>query len=116
MSMKTHSTSILNGLAEDQRAQVDRWLFQENYGYQEVVEGCQKEFGLTLTLSCVGRYFRREFLRRSRERIVQETAQRQEVLKTLMANPVDNYQMLTRLAGDMAVEEALKPPQERDLR
>ena len=54
---KTKGDSKLNKLLPDQRAQVDRWLFEEKRTYKEVVDGCQKEFGLLVSRTSVLRYY-----------------------------------------------------------
>jgi len=36
----------LRGLPVAQRVKVDAWLFDEGWTYEEVVEGCLREFGV----------------------------------------------------------------------
>jgi hypothetical protein len=67
---KPRSDSKLHGLAREQRAMVDKWLFDKGLTYQEVSEACLKMFGLQVSKSSVGRYHERELrgkVRRKRE-------------------------------------------------
>jgi hypothetical protein len=50
----------LHGLAEEQRAMVDKWLFDKSLTYQEVSQACREMFGLQVSRSSVGRYHERE--------------------------------------------------------
>jgi hypothetical protein len=57
---KARSDSKLHSLTAKQRAEVDRWLFEENRSQQAVAELCRKEFSETVAPSIVGRYYHRE--------------------------------------------------------
>jgi hypothetical protein len=56
---KPRRDSKLHGLAKEQRALVDKWLFDKGLTYQEVSEGCWQMFGLKVSKSSVGRYHER---------------------------------------------------------
>ncbi len=67
---KARKDSKLHGLAKEQRAMVDKWLFDKGLTYQEVSEACLTMFGLKVSRSSVGRYHERELrgkVRRKRE-------------------------------------------------
>jgi hypothetical protein len=58
MSMKKRrGDSILNELPPEQRAQVDRWLFEEEQTYKRVAESCQREFGMPVSVPSISRYY-----------------------------------------------------------
>src|SRR6267154_1652781 len=59
MNRKMRCDCKLQGLPEGQRVKVDAWLFDEGRTYEEVVEGCLREFGLKVSKSSVGRYYER---------------------------------------------------------
>ena len=59
-NVKPRSDSKLHGLAVEQRAKLDGWLFGENLGLDEVVERCEREFGVTVNRTSVARYRHRE--------------------------------------------------------
>src|SRR5882672_5607931 len=59
MRRKMRCDSKLRGLPEAQRVKVDAWLCEEGVTYEEVVEGCLREFGLQVSKSSVGRYYER---------------------------------------------------------
>ena len=65
--VKPRSDSKLHGLAAEQRALVDQWLFMEGLTYAQVVELCAKEFNLEVSVAGVGRYYQEESRRRARE-------------------------------------------------
>jgi hypothetical protein len=50
----------LHGLAREQRALVDKWLFDKGLTYQAVSGACLEMFGLKVSKSSVGRYHERE--------------------------------------------------------
>ena len=57
---KPRSDSKLHGLPKEQRAMVDKWLFDKGLTYQEVSEACLQMFGLKVSRSSIGRYHERE--------------------------------------------------------
>src|SRR5580693_2145588 len=57
---KARKDSKLHGLAKEQRAMVDKWLFDKGLTYQEVSEACLQMFGLKVSRSSVGRYHERK--------------------------------------------------------
>jgi hypothetical protein len=67
--MKPRSDSKLHGLAAEQRAKLEGWLFGENRRLEEVAERCEKEFGVTVNETTVGRYRQREKARWETERL-----------------------------------------------
>jgi hypothetical protein len=67
---KARKDSKLHGLAREQRAMVDKWLFDKGLTYQAVSEACLQMFGLKVSKSSVGRYHERELrgkVRKKRE-------------------------------------------------
>jgi len=105
-------------LPPEQKAEVNKWLFDENATYHSVVERCLKEFGVKVVTTSVVRYYQREFRARSLERFSRTIHQKNELLKILneKQHPNGNYELMIRMAENMAVEEALKPEDERDYR
>src|SRR5258708_28243555 len=72
MRRKIRCDSKLRGLPEAQRVKVDAWLFEEGVTYEEVAEGCLREFGLKVSKSGVGRYYERISADRFEEKKRQE--------------------------------------------
>ena len=68
MNRKPRKDSKLYNLPADQRARVDKWLFDKGMTYQQVADGCRKLFGLKISTSSVGRYFGTESRRRVAEK------------------------------------------------
>ena len=48
MTRRIRCDCKLKGLPVERRVKVDAWLFEEGWTYEEVVEGCLREFGLGL--------------------------------------------------------------------
>ncbi len=118
MDPKPKGHSVLDRLPPEQRAEVDKWLFNENATYRSVVERCQKEFGAKIAITSVARHYQREFRARSLDRFERTIHQKNEMLKIMneKQHPNGNYELMIRMAENMAVEEALKPDAERDYR
>jgi hypothetical protein len=57
---KVRKDSKLHGLPKEQRAMVNKWLFDKGLTYQQVSEACFTMFGLKVSRSSVGRYYERE--------------------------------------------------------
>jgi hypothetical protein len=57
---KVRRDSKLHGLPKEQRAMVDKWLFDKGLTYQKVSEACLQMFGLKVSKSSVGRYHERQ--------------------------------------------------------
>ena len=68
MNRKPRKDSKLYNLPADQRARVDKWLFDKGMTYRQVADGCRKLFGLKISTSSVGRYFGAESSRRMGEK------------------------------------------------
>lgn len=118
METKPRGHSTLQRLPPEQRAEVDKWLFEENATYRSVVERCKNKFGAKVAMSSVARHYRREFRARSLERFSRSVHEKQEILKIVCdkQGPQDDYELMLRMAESMAVEEALKLDKERDYR
>ena len=118
MDTKPRGHSVLDRLPPEQRVEVNKWLFDENATYREVIDRCRKEFGVNVVITTVARYYQREFRARSLERFSRTIHQKNELLKILneKQHPNGNYELMIRMAENMAVEEALKPEDERDYR
>ena len=64
MPRRIRKDSKLHSLPPDQRARVDRWLFDKGLTYAQVAQACAAMFGLQLSKSSVARYFQTETLAR----------------------------------------------------
>src|SRR5882724_13628823 len=99
MRRKIRCDSKLMGLPEAQRVKVDAWLFDEGRTYEEVVEGCLREFGLQVSESSVGRYYERISADRFRE------IQRDERMALEpKLSPAEAYKELLQRIGTIALE------------
>jgi DNA-binding transcriptional ArsR family regulator len=123
---KLRKDSILGGLPPEQRAKVDKWLFDKGMTYDEVAEACGKMFGVTVSRSSVGRYFQaksevqmQEFKVQSPKSKVGEdgvTGVSGSVGETETPGTVDEqYQSLLAKVREMAWREGNLPAELRDV-
>src|SRR5258708_624572 len=99
MRRKIRCDSKLQGLPTELRVKVDAWLFEEDWTYEEVVEGCLREFGLQVNKSSVGRYYERV----SADRFEEKKRQERMALEPELS-PAEAYEVLLRRIGTIALE------------
>src|SRR5260221_4601526 len=104
MRRKIRCDSKLRGLPEAQRVKVDAWLFEEGRTYEEVVEGCLREFGLQVSKSSVGRYYERA----SADRFAKIQREKRMALEPELS-PSEAYKELLRRIAVLAWEEMDQP-------
>src|SRR5882724_3818557 len=99
MTRRTRCDSKLKGLPEVQRVKVDAWLFEEGFTYEEVVEGCLREFRLQVSKSSVGRYYERT----SADRFAEKKRKERMALEPELS-PAEAYEVLLQRIGTIALE------------
>jgi hypothetical protein len=104
MRRKTRCDCKLKGLPAAQRVKVDVWLFKENWTYEEVVEGCLREFGLKVSKSSVGRYYERI----SADRFAEIQREKRVALEPELS-PAEAYKVLLKRIAVLAWEEMDQP-------
>src|SRR5882757_8065207 len=104
MNRKMRCDCKLKGLPEAQRVIVDAWLFDEGRSYEDVVEGCLREFGLQVSKSSVGRYYERV----SADRFAKIQREKRMALEPELS-PAEAYEALLRRIAVLAWEEMDQP-------
>src|SRR6267154_5731412 len=104
MRRKIRCDSKLRGLPEAQRVKVNAWLCEEGVTYEEVVEGCLREFGLRVSKSSVGRYYERV----SANRFAKIQREKRMALEPELS-PAEAYEVLLRRIAVLAWEEMDQP-------
>src|SRR5260221_509467 len=104
MRRKIRCDCKLRGLPEAQRVKVDAWLFEEDWTYEEVAEGCLREFGLKVSKSSVGRYCERI----SADRFAKVQREKRMALEPKLS-PAEAYKELLRRIAVLAWEEMDQP-------
>src|SRR6266478_9649734 len=99
MRRKIRCDSKLRGLPVAQRVKVDAWLFEEGFTYEEVVEGCLREFRLQVSKSSVGRYYERT----SADRFAEKKRKERMALEPELS-PAEAYEVLLQRIGTIALE------------
>ena len=99
MTRRIRCDSKLRGLPAGQRVKVDAWLFEEGRTYEEVAEGCLREFGLKVSKSSVGRYYERV----SANRFAKIQREKRMALEPELS-PAEAYEVLLRRIGTIALE------------
>jgi hypothetical protein len=111
---KPRTDSKLHGLAKEQRAMVDKWLFDKGLTYQEVSEACWQMFGLRVSKSSVGRYHERELQAKVRRK---RAECRKGMEKGKAGTLEENYQECLKRMASWALEEMKWPvADERDVK
>ena len=104
MRRKIRCDCKLKGLPAAQRVKVDAWLFEEGQTFEEVVEGCLREFGLKVSKSSVGRYYERI----SANRFAKVQREKRMALEPELS-PAEAYEALLRRIAVLAWEEMDQP-------
>ncbi|MDB6065164.1 MAG: hypothetical protein JWR26_1372 [Pedosphaera sp.] len=60
MKNKPNAKSPLHRLPRAQRERVDRWLFEENVTYAELVERCRQLLNVEVSIASAHRYYKEE--------------------------------------------------------
>jgi ribosome-binding protein aMBF1 (putative translation factor) len=108
---KPRSDSKLHRLAKEQRALVDKWLFDKGLTYQEVSDACREMFGLRVSKSSVGRYHEREARAKVRRKKGRQS------LHPMAGTLEENYQECLKRMTAWALEELRWPvADEQDVR
>ncbi len=107
MRRKIRCDSKLQGLLAAQRVKVDAWLFEEGRTYEQVVEGCLREFGLRVSKSSVGRYYECTSADRFAKMQQDKWEERQPKL-----SPSEAYEVLLKRIAVLAWEEMDQPLEE----
>jgi hypothetical protein len=79
---KIRSDSTWAKLTPEQREKLEDWLFEENLGYQKVLERVQQEFGVTASLGSVAEFYQRTARERAREELLTAQATAREIGET----------------------------------
>ena len=100
--------STWNRLTSGQLEQLDEWLFEERLGYADALARAEKEFGLTASLSSMGRYYRRRAKERQMLGLI--AAQRQAWELNDLAVKTDDLRtaavkLVAKATLDLAVEQ-----------
>jgi hypothetical protein len=107
----------LHGLAKEQRALVDKWLFDKGLTYQQVSEACRQMFGLQVSKSSVGRYYEREGASARAPWKVKRVSEGRQSLHPMVGTLEENYQWGLKRMAHWAMEEMRWPvADERDMK
>ncbi len=113
MLKKVRSDSTWHGLRFEQCETVERWLFEENQGYEKTVERLKQEFGVETSKSSVARFFSyRARLRRATELLDAQVAADQ--LAAVPARKEDMREAAVKMLAQKAVVLATEKPEDVD--
>src|ERR1700758_3255924 len=106
---KVKSNALWNNLSVEQRATLDKWLFEERMGYAVAWPRAQKELGFKGSLSSLYRYYRR----RTNERIMTEfTELRDDVaaIKNAPGDAASTHKASMKLLGQFLFQQVRLNP------
>lgn len=113
MNRKIRSDSKLRRLPREQRARVDKWLFDKGMTYSQVAEACGTMFGLKISRSSVARYYERESLERIEEQRANAAAAKPLSPELEALSPAEQYEWLVnwmvRRASELVEAQLVDP-------
>lgn len=68
---KLRSDSKWNELTDEQRDTLEGWLFEENISYRDALDRLQKEFGITVGMTSLARFYQHLADKRMKEELLQ---------------------------------------------
>lgn len=105
---KPKSNSILDALPENQRAQLEAWLFEENISYKDAQARLLADFNVRCSASSVSGFYQRTAQDRMLLKIKTSRGTANAVLDKFKENPADMYQVLLQLVGQIAFDAAFQ--------
>ena len=113
---KRNGRSVIAALPAEGREILDGWLFDQNLSYAEVVRRSFSKWGVRLYRSSLSRYYRAGVQARTLERLGNSAKCANAVMKKFAAHPADTYQLVLKMAGQIAFEKALDSKNSVDTR
>jgi hypothetical protein len=108
---KMRDDSTWNRLTIEQLKLLDEWLFDERLGYADALARVEKEFGLQVSLSSIGRYYRRRAGEEQRMGLLEAHIAAGE-LNDLPGSADDLRTAAVKLVGKAALKLAGEKPEE----
>jgi hypothetical protein len=108
MRLKPDSRSKLESMPAENREILDGWLFDENLSFTEIDKRSVKMWGIRIHDSTLSRYYRTHFQRRTIKRIADSARCANAVMKEFEGHPTDTYQLVLKMAGQIAFEKSLE--------
>lgn len=118
MKRKARGDSRIEGLPENQREAVWRWLSEEGVGYDQALERLYKDFGVRVGRSSLARWYGRRVSEGREERalelIVESARKANVVLEECGRNPAPLQKAMLEFVSRIAFEQAVKMGEELD--
>lgn len=105
---KAKSNSIIDGLPQNQRDQVEAWLFEENISYKDASARMLADFGVSCATSSLSEWRKRREQVRMLDRIAASRDTANLVVKKFAEKPADMYQVLLDMVGQIAFDKAFQ--------
>lgn len=105
---KKRSDSVIDGLPQNQREQIEAWLLDENLSYAEAQQRARADLDIRLSSSALSSFFQECSQRRMLDRITSSRKNANEVIKKFKENPADMYSALVNIVGQAAFEASMK--------
>jgi hypothetical protein len=108
---KPRSDSTLDNLPPNQRETLERWLFEENLGYEAAAKRLHADFNIKSSTTGVWGFYQRRAQARLLDRITRNKAKANAVVERFTQEPADLYRgalnMISEIAFDKATKEEL---------
>ncbi len=116
MRLKPDSRCKLAALSAEKRELLDTWLFDENLSFAEINKRTVKMWNLRLHNTTLTRYYRTNFQRRTLLRVADSARCANALMKQFEEHPADTYQLVLKMAGQIAFEKSLVKKEDLDTR
>lgn len=113
---KPRSDSVLDGLPENQRAAIERWLFEENLSHKDTAVRIFQDFAVRISPSAVACFYQRCAKRRMLLQIAASSESSKAVTDQFRQNPDTSFEALLGLIGQAAFEMKLQSGGKLDLK
>jgi Protein of unknown function (DUF3486) len=104
---KPKSNSVLDALPENQRAQLESWLFEENISYNDASARLLADFNVRSAPSSIGEWYRRTQQQRMLREIRESREFANQTVTEFQKNPADMYAALVNMVGQIAFESSM---------
>lgn len=101
---KTRSDSIVDGLPENQRSAIERWLCEENLSLDLVKQRIWDDFNVRVSRSALSEFYGRCSRARMLRKISESSAAAKSVTDQFRSNPDTSFEALLGLVGQAAFE------------
>lgn len=104
---KPCSRSIIHALKPEQRAELEKWLVDQNCSLTEAAKRCQTEFGVRPHRTTLGRYYPVAVQERTMNNLLNSAAFAEQIENSLGARAKKTFKAIVAIMGQLAFNCAI---------